>query len=153
MIPSRSIHLVTNDRISFSFGSIVFHHTHTHTHTHTSVIQSCLIHCNPMDYIACQVLSVHGIFKVRILGWVAISSFRGSSLQETNRHLLCLLHWQADSLSLCHLWSPYTHTHTHTHTLTLTYDKFNCESEVKVKFAQSCPTLCDPIDYTVPGIL
>ena len=25
--------------------------------------------------------------------------------------------------------------------------------EVKVKVAQSCPTLCDPLDYTVPGIL
>ena len=24
---------------------------------------------------------------------------------------------------------------------------------VKVKFAQSCPTLCDPTDYTVYGIL
>ena len=24
---------------------------------------------------------------------------------------------------------------------------------VKVKFAQSCPTLCDPMDYTVHGIL
>ena len=24
---------------------------------------------------------------------------------------------------------------------------------VKVKAAQSCPTLCDPTDYTVPGLL
>ena len=27
------------------------------------------------------------------------------------------------------------------------------ESEAKVKVAQLCPTLCDPMDYTVPGIL
>ena len=26
-------------------------------------------------------------------------------------------------------------------------------SEVKVKVAQSCPTLCDPTEYTVHGIL
>ena len=26
-------------------------------------------------------------------------------------------------------------------------------SEVKVKVAQPCPTLCDPVDYTVHGIL
>ena len=26
-------------------------------------------------------------------------------------------------------------------------------SKVKVKVAQSCPTLCDPMDYTVQGIL
>ena len=25
--------------------------------------------------------------------------------------------------------------------------------KVKVKVAQSCPTLCDPVDYTVHGIL
>ena len=35
----------------------------------------------------------------------------------------------------------------------------HCESRnkktnlVKVKVAQSCPTLCDPMDYTVQGIL
>ena len=28
-----------------------------------------------------------------------------------------------------------------------------CESEVEVKVAQSCPTLCDPMDYTIHGIL
>ena len=27
------------------------------------------------------------------------------------------------------------------------------DSEVKVKISQSCPTLCDPMDYTVHGIL
>ena len=27
------------------------------------------------------------------------------------------------------------------------------ESKVKVKVAQLCPTLCDPTDYTVHGIL
>ena len=26
-------------------------------------------------------------------------------------------------------------------------------STVKVKVSQSCPTLCDPMDYTVHGIL
>ena len=26
-------------------------------------------------------------------------------------------------------------------------------SEVKVKVTQSCPALCDPMDYTVQGIL
>ena len=28
-----------------------------------------------------------------------------------------------------------------------------CESEMKVKAAHSCPTLCNPMDYTVRGIL
>ena len=33
----------------------------------------------------------------------------------------------------------------------LQFEELNCESEVKV--TQSCPTLCDPVDYTVHGIL
>ena len=40
--------------------------------------------------------------------------------QGSNPRLLCLLHWQVDSLPLCHLGSPHTctqiHTCTHTHT-------------------------------------
>ena len=28
-----------------------------------------------------------------------------------------------------------------------------CNAGVKVKVAQSCPTVCDPMDYTVHGIL
>ena len=38
----------------------------------------------------------------------------------------------------------------------LTYNlltKVNFESQVKVKVAQSCPTLCNPMVYTVHGIL
>ena len=28
-----------------------------------------------------------------------------------------------------------------------------CESEVKVKVAQLCPTLCNPMDFIIRGIL
>ena len=31
--------------------------------------------------------------------------------------------------------------------------KAACESEVKVKVAQPCLTLCDPMNYTVHGVL
>ena len=31
--------------------------------------------------------------------------------------------------------------------------KTKIRTTVKVKVAQSCPTLCDPVDYTVLGIL
>ena len=50
--------------------------------------------------------SVHGIFQARILEWVAISSSTGSSQHKT---LLWLLHWQVDSLALCHLGSQFPH--------------------------------------------
>ena len=47
---------------------------------------------------------VHGFLHARILEWAAISSSRGSSsVYGLNLHLLRLLHWQADSLPLCHL--------------------------------------------------
>ena len=44
----------------------------------------------------------------------------------------------------------YTHTHTHS----LTYESFCCTPWAnKVKVAQSCPTLRDPMDFIVHGIL
>ena len=46
----------------------------------TEVAQSYLALCNPMDFIAYQApLSAHGILKVRVLEWVAISFSGGSS--------------------------------------------------------------------------
>ena len=51
----------------------------------------------------------------------------------------CLLHWQVDSLPLCHQRSPLL--------------IFLIVLVRKVKVSQACPTLCDPIDYTVHGIL
>ena len=54
-------------------------------------LQLCPSLCNPVD---CSLpgSSVHGILQARILEWGAMSSSRGSNL--------CLLHWQAGSLSL-----------------------------------------------------
>ena len=51
---------------------------------------------------------IHGISQASILEWVAISSSSESSWPRlSNPHLLHLLHWQMDSLPLCHL-SLYT---------------------------------------------
>ena len=52
--------------------------------------------------------SVHGIFQARILVWVATSYTRGSSWPRDWTYILCrqiVLHWQADSLPLCHVAS------------------------------------------------
>ena len=52
--------------------------------------------------------SVQGVIPARILECGAISSSRGIfSIQGSNPQLLELLHWQADSLPLSHLGSPY----------------------------------------------
>ena len=65
-------------------------HTHTHTHTHLAyslykcmyccclVSKSCPALCDPLD-CSPPGSSVYGISQARILGWVAISFFRGSS--------------------------------------------------------------------------
>ena len=51
--------------------------------------------------------SVRGIFQARTMEQVAISYSRGIfQIQESNLRLLCLLHWQVDSLALRYLGSP-----------------------------------------------
>ena len=47
----------------------------------SEVVQSCPILCDPVD---CSLpgSSVHGILQARILGWVAMSFSRGSSLSR-----------------------------------------------------------------------
>ena len=63
--------------------------------------QLCLTLCDPMD-CSPSGSSVHGIFQARILEWVANYSSRGWMFltQGLNPRLLCLLHWQVDSLPL-----------------------------------------------------
>ena len=58
------------------------------------VAHSCLTLCNPMDYSLQAPLSM-GILQARILEWVAISFFRGSSLPGIQPRSPAL---QADSL-------------------------------------------------------
>ena len=75
----------------------------------TKYVFSCiLILCDPMDYSP-PGSSVHEIFQTRILEQVTIIYSRG--IFPTQGWNLCpwnLLHWQADSLPLCHLRSPRT---------------------------------------------
>ena len=60
--------------------------------------QSCLTLCNLGS-------SVHGIFQVRILEWVAISFSRGSSQHKDQAKSLASPALAAVSLPLCHLAS------------------------------------------------
>ena len=63
------------------------------------VTQSCPTLCSPMD---CSLLgsSVHGIFQIRILEWVAISFSRGPSQPRYQPYISCLWHWWVYSLQL-----------------------------------------------------
>ena len=76
-------------------------------------LQLCLTLCDSMDY-SMPDSSVHGIFQVRILEWVALPSWPWVQVfliampswpwvfltQGLNPCLLYLLHWQEGSLSL-----------------------------------------------------
>ena len=61
------------------------------------VIQLCLTLCDSMD---CSLpgSSIHGIFQVKILEWVSISSSRRSS--RFRDQTFDFLNWQVDSLPL-----------------------------------------------------
>ena len=58
--------------------------------------------------------------------------------QGSNPHLLCLINWQEDSLPLSHLGKE---------TKKMLLNNNESESEV----SQSCPTLCDPMNCSLPG--
>ena len=74
---------------------------------HAKLLQLCLTLCDPMD-CSPPGSSVHGILQARILE-VCHFLLQGISMtQGSNPNLLCLLHWQADSLPLCLLRSPST---------------------------------------------
>ena len=71
-----------------------------------SVFQLCPSLCNPMN---CTLpgSSVHGVFWARILEWGCQFLLQVIfPTQGLNLHLLCLLHWQANSLPLSHLGRP-----------------------------------------------
>ena len=63
--------------------------------------------CDPMNF-SLPGSSVHGIILVRVLEWVAISYSKVLLNQGLKPHLLCLLHWQVDSLLLSHLGTQMT---------------------------------------------
>ena len=95
------------------------------------VAQSCLTVCKPTD-CSPPGSSVHGIFQARILEGVAMPSSRGSSWPRNQTCVSCigrqiLYHYATRE-------APYL------------------LSEVEwSEIAQSCPTLCDPMDYSLPG--
>ena len=97
---------------------------------HVKSLQSCLTLWDAMD---CSLSGscVHGILQARILEWVAFSSFRGFSWPGMEPCLSYVLHWQVGSLPLAPPGKPYT--------------------AQSVLVAQSCPTLCDPMDCSLPA--
>ena len=85
--------------------------------------------------------SVHKIFQAKILESIAISSSKGSSLPRYWTHVSCISCIGRWILYQCITWEThegkkkFIHTHTESSSVT-----------------QSCPTLCDPINCSTPGL-
>ena len=94
--------------------------------------QSCPTLCDPMDY------TVHGILQARILEWVAFPFSRGSS-------------WPRDRTQVFHIaggfFTGWATREAQKDTRTPIFIVKESESEV----AQSCLTLWDPMDCSLPG--
>ena len=92
------------------------------------VNQSCLTLCDPMD-CSPPGSSVHGMLQAKILDWVAIPFSRVSSWP---RDQTWVCHMQANSLLSESPWKPLL---------------FQFSS-----VAQSCLTLCNPMNRSTPGL-
>ena len=90
-----------------------------------SVDQLCLTLCDHMD---CNLpgSSVHGILQARILEWVAISYFRGSS-------------WPRDQTQISYTAGRF-------------FTIWATSSVLFSSVAQSCPTPCNPMNRRMPGL-
>ena len=102
------------------------------------VTQLCPTLCSPVDYSPPGSF-VPGILQERILEWVAIPFSRGSS-------------WPRDWTQLSYMAGRFF---TILATLLLQLHILELFSELFMKkeseVAQSCPTLCDPLDCSPPG--
>ena len=92
----------------------------------SEVAQSFPTVCDPMD-CSLQGSSVRGIFQARVLEWVAISFSRGSSRPR-------------DRIAGRHF------------TIWATREVPSQLSDQIRSVAQSCPTLCDPMNRSTPGL-
>ena len=98
--------------------------------------QLCLTLCDPMNYSP-PVSSVHGVFQARILEWVTISSSKGSSRSRDQTSVSCVSCIAGRSLTIEPSGKPY---------VTIRSDQIR-------SVAQSCPTLCDPMNRSTPASL
>ena len=99
------------------------------------VTQLCLILCNPMD------CTVHEILQGRILEWVAFPFFRGYSQPRYRNQVSCTAGRCFTSWATREAHKPLS-----------CLVEFSGEGTSSVQFTQSCPTLCDHMDCSTPGL-
>ena len=123
------------------------------------MVQSCLTLCDPM-HCSPPGSSFHGVFQARILEWVAISCSQYADLSDPEIEPASLVPPAVASrfFPLCHLGTPIiTDTSCKIHNLFRTElqnrdSLFNSSSVQFSSVTQSCPTLCDPMNRSTPGL-
>ena len=123
------------------------------------VSQSCPILCDPMD---CSLpgSSVHGVLQARILEGVAMPSSRGSPQLRDQTWVSCIAGWlftvwtTSGARYVCML-SRFSHVWLKSQTGKHLWFK-SCKiiifiMKVETLVSQSCPILCDPMDYNPLG--
>ena len=90
------------------FAWFYFSNPYIYTYNVCSVAQSCVKLCHPID---CSLpgSSVHGIFQVRILEWVAISLSSRSSWPRGWTHVSCISCIGRGLLYHCVTWQAHIH--------------------------------------------
>ena len=78
---------------------------------YAKLLQSCLTLCDPMDYSQTD-SSAHGIFRARILEWIAVLSCRGSSQPRDRTLVSCIIGsfftiWVTREVPILHLFNLY----------------------------------------------
>ena len=106
-------------------------------------LQSCLTLCDPIDSSP-PGSPVPGILQARTLEWVAISVSNAWK-------------WKVKVKLLSRVWlfaTPCTAAYQAPPSMGFSRQEYWSGVPLpSLKVAQSCPTLCDPMDYTVRGIL
>ena len=121
------------------------------------VTKSCLTPCNPVE-CSLPSSSLHGTLEARIPEWVVMPSSRGSNpgLLNCKWILYCLNHQGKpkhsglDSLSLLQGIFPAQESNQALLPYGQSLYQLNYQ-ESPVLVAQSCLTLCDPMDCSLPG--
>ena len=103
--------------------SILFDAYHCHISESSSVVFDSL---QLMNY------TIHGIVQARILEWVAISFSRRYSWPRDQVHISCIGRW------ILYQWAP--------------WESQNCSSVQFSLVTQLCPTLCNPMNCSTPGL-
>ena len=126
------------------------------------VTQLCPTHCDPMDGNPQDILSM-GILQARILEWVAMPSSRGSSQPRDCTQVSCIagglfpIRATREALNILLetfgiSWISLEHMLVDTGYWFYFRNRITFSSVQFSSVAQSCPTLCDPMNCSTPGL-